>query len=232
LGTLPEKGVVFNTIVTSTLGAKIAKAYGFDVISTLTGFKFIGEQARFLEGTDRRFIFGYEESFGYVINDAVRDKDALQAMLLVSEAANYYFVTEHKTLYDKLMDIYHRYGYHSERLDNIDLVGLEGKKRINRIMDHFHKVQLKIVAGLDVIWKADYITGIQTTSTANIPIDLPSSDVVKFALADGSWFVLRPSGTEPKLKLYVAGEADSLSASQAKTDAILKAIKTLVDEID
>ena len=232
LGTLPEKGVVFNTIVTSSLGAKIAKAYGFDVISTLTGFKFIGEQARFLEGTDRQFIFGYEESFGYVINDAVRDKDALQAMLLVSEAANFYYVNEHKTLADKLMDIYRLYGYHSERLENIDLVGLEGKKRIGRIMDYFHKVQLQVVAGQDVIWKADYLSGIQTTSTSAIPIDLPASDVVKFALADGSWFVLRPSGTEPKLKLYVAGESDSLAASQAKTDAILKAIKHLVDGID
>jgi phosphoglucomutase len=130
------------------------------------------------------------------------------------------------------MDIYRLYGYHSERLENIDLVGLEGKKRIGRIMDYFHKVQLQVVAGQDVIWKADYLSGIQTTSTSAIPIDLPASDVVKFALADGSWFVLRPSGTEPKLKLYVAGESDSLAASQAKTDAILKAIKHLVDGID
>lgn len=231
LGSLPQKGVVFNTIVTSPLGAKIAESFGFEVRSTLTGFKFIGEQARFLENTDQKFLFGYEESFGYVINDAVRDKDALQAMLFASEAANFYHVSEGKTLYQKLLDLYQLYGFHQERLENIDLTGLEGKKRIERIMSHFHDITPKSVAGLKVKTKADYQKGIQETNSVATSTELPLSDVVKFILDDGSWFVLRPSGTEPKLKVYVAGSATSQKEASDKTALILAEVKAMIDQI-
>ena len=128
--TLPKKGVVFNTIVTSDFGAKIARSFGMDIISTLTGFKFIGEQARYLETDEREFIFGYEESYGYVVKDFVRDKDSLQAMLLISEAATFYYNTENKTLYEKLLDIYQKYGYYYEGLENIHLLGKTGSEKI------------------------------------------------------------------------------------------------------
>ena len=130
LNKLPKKGVVFNTVVTSNLGAIIARSYGMDVISTLTGFKFIGEQARYLENDEREFVFGYEESYGYVVKDFVRDKDSLQAILLIAEAATYYRVQENKTLYDKLIDIYKAYGYYYEGLKNIHLLGKTGSERI------------------------------------------------------------------------------------------------------
>ncbi|MCF7923871.1 MAG: phospho-sugar mutase, partial [Candidatus Izimaplasma sp.] len=123
---LPKKGVVFNTIVTSDLGAKIARTFDMEVISTLTGFKFIGEQARYLEEDEREFVFGYEESYGYVVKDFVRDKDSLQAMLLISEAANYYHNKEGKTLYDKLIDIYEEFGYYLEGLESVRLEGKAG----------------------------------------------------------------------------------------------------------
>lgn len=232
LGLLPKKGVVFNTIVTSELGAKIARAFGFEVVSTLTGFKFIGEQARLLEGTDKKFLFGYEESFGYVVNDAVRDKDALQAMLLASEAANFYHLSEGKTLVQKLMDLYQEFGFHSERLESIELVGLDGKKRINRIMAYFHAHTPTVVASIRIKSKADYLKGVIQTASEESPTGYPSSDVVKYTLEDDSWFVLRPSGTEPKLKVYVAGSAESLAKANQKTQAILLEVKAMIDAID
>ncbi|HRY77525.1 MAG TPA: phospho-sugar mutase, partial [Candidatus Izemoplasmatales bacterium] len=155
-GSLPKKGVVFNTIVTSDLGAKVARAYGMDVVSTLTGFKFIGEQARFLEGTDSRFVFGYEESYGYLIDDRVRDKDSLQSMLLVLEAATYYRVNEGKSLLDKLQELYQRFGVHLETLQNIELYGIEGAKRIDRIVDFFRNSPLSSLAGYAVKATEDY----------------------------------------------------------------------------
>jgi len=232
LGLLPKKGVVFNTIVTSELGAKIARSFGFEVVSTLTGFKFIGEQARLLEGTDKKFLFGYEESFGYVVNDAVRDKDALQAMLLASEAANFYHLSEGKTLVQKLMDLYQEFGFHSERLESIELVGLDGKKRINRIMAYFHAHTPTVVASIRIKSKADYLKGVIQTASEESPTGYPSSDVVKYTLEDDSWFVLRPSGTEPKLKVYVAGSAESLAKANQKTQAILLEVKAMIDAID
>lgn len=125
-GTLPTKGKVFNTIVTSDMGATIARSYGFDVVSTLTGFKFIGEQARLIENTDYEYVFGYEESYGYLIGDFVRDKDSVQSVLMCAEAAAYY--KEHgKTLYDVLMELYETYGFYREALVNITLKGKKGQ---------------------------------------------------------------------------------------------------------
>lgn len=231
LGTLPQKGVVFNTIVTSTIGEKIAKSFGFEVISTLTGFKFIGEQARFLEATDKKFIFGYEESFGYVINDGVRDKDALQALLLASEAASFYKYHENKTLYDVLLDIFAKYGYHSEALYNVELLGLAGKKRIDRIMEHLQKNHLKQIDSTKVVSIEDYNLRLRFVQARQETIDLPQSDVIKYILADGSWFVLRPSGTEPKLKIYAASEGCSLAESELKVKKIIDHLKRIVKKI-
>jgi len=231
LGLLPAKGRVFNTIVTSDLGAKIARSYGMEVFSTLTGFKFIGEQARFLEGTDTKFVFGYEESYGYVINDAVRDKDSLQAMLFALEAANYYMQTEKKTLNDKLMDIYREYGCYIESLQNIELYGIEGSRRIDRIVQYFRDHPLSELGGIAVQAREDYESSIRIEDHESTALTLPKSNVIKMIFVNESWVVLRPSGTEPKLKIYVGVHDTTLDKAKLQnqnlTDAILKIVKTI-----
>lgn len=231
LGTLPKKGIVYNTIVTSDLGAKIARSYGFDVVSTLTGFKFIGEQARLIENSGVEFLFGYEESYGYVVKDFVRDKDSLQAMMLAVEAANYYLIQEHKTLYDKLLDIYQEYGTHLETLHNIDLFGIEGAKRIHRIVEWFRNNPIRQIAGKRVAVLEDYETGRRLEGRSVKMLTLPKSNVIKMMLDNGDWFVLRPSGTEPKLKIYVGTTGASLEEAQLRLDSLSKAILALVEPI-
>ncbi len=232
LNILPEKGVVFNTIVTSDLGAKIARGFNMDVISTLTGFKFIGEQARYLETDERSFIFGYEESYGYVVEDFVRDKDSLQAMLLISEAATFYKNTENKTLYEKLLDIYDEYGYYYESLENIHLLGKTGSERISRIMDNFRNGELQEIIGAKVEIKEDFLLSKRFTGKEVSDIDLEKSNVIKYHLDDNSWFVLRPSGTEPKLKIYGGVIGESVADSLEKVNKLLGAVKKLVEMVN
>jgi phosphoglucomutase len=230
-GSLPNKGVVFNTIVTSDLGAKVARSYGMDVFSTLTGFKFIGEQARFLEGTESRFVFGYEESYGYLIDDRVRDKDSLQSMLLILEAATFYRVNEGKSLLDKLQELYQRFGFHLETLQNIDLYGIEGAKRIDRIVESFRQNPLVALAGYSVKTIEDYRTGLRTENGGTTPLRLPVSNVIKYIFDNDSWIVLRPSGTEPKLKIYIGVVDSSMDRAtlqnRALTEAVLKIVKQI-----
>ena len=231
LGTLPKKGVVYNTIVTSDLGAKIARSYGFEVISTLTGFKYIGEQLRMIEGTEKKFLFGYEESYGYVIKDFVRDKDAFQALLLAAEAASYYQVKEQKTLLDKLNDIFEKYGTYQEGLHNIDLFGIEGAKRIARIVEYFRNQPLTELIGQKVVIFEDYLTSVRIEGAHKSKLRYDATNAVKFILKDGSWFVLRPSGTEPKLKIYIGVQGASVEAARDELDQIGKAILKIVDRI-
>lgn len=228
---LPKKGVVFNTIVTSDLGAKIARSYGLEIISTLTGFKYIGEQARFLEKTDKEFIFGYEESYGYVIDDEVRDKDSLQALFIISEAANYYLTQENKTLYDVLNDIYKQYGYYLEGLKNIHLLGKEGQERIGRIMAFFRDNPFDEVLNTKVTKYEDFLLSKRYIGSDVEMIDLDQSDVLKYFLEDESWFVLRPSGTEPKLKIYAGVIGDSLEDSQKRVNALLEEVNKFVEKV-
>ncbi|MBO7535640.1 MAG: phospho-sugar mutase, partial [Bacilli bacterium] len=224
------KAKLFNTIVTGSLGAEIAKKHGIETFSTLTGFKYIGEQATLLEGTDTKFFFGYEESYGYVIGDFVRDKDSLQAITMISEAANYYHSIG-KTLVDVLEDLYKEYGYHQEGLVNIGLAGEEGAKKIGRILNHF---RVNNPAGFDIVAKEDYelrkrydyLEGKESNLT------LPVSNVIKFFLKDGSWFVLRPSGTEPKMKVYIACVAPSMDEAKAKVKDIENKVMKIVGDID
>ena len=231
LNKLPKKGVVFNTVVTSNLGAIIAKSYGMDVISTLTGFKFIGEQARYLENDEREFVFGYEESYGYVVKDFVRDKDSLQAILLIAEAATYYRVQENKTLYDKLIDIYKSYGYYYEGLKNIHLLGKTGSERISRIMDSFRNNNLELLNNVKVIAKEDFQLSKKYINNSVEEITLPKSNVIKYYLEDDSWFVLRPSGTEPKLKIYVGVIGTSVEHAQSKVEEIKNEVNKLVEMV-
>ena len=231
-GTLPAKGKVFNTIVTSDMGAAIARSYGFEVVSTLTGFKFIGEQARLIEDTDYEYVFGYEESYGYLIGDFVRDKDSVQSVLMCAEAAAYY--KEHgKTLYDVLMELYETYGCYREALVNITLKGKEGADKIQAILADFREFTPITVAGKEVVAVEDYKESIHTdlTNDSTTAIDLPKSNVLKYTLADGSWFVLRPSGTEPKAKVYIGVIADVIDAADAQVAKIKEDVLARVNEI-
>jgi len=229
-GTLPQKGMVYNTIVTSEFGATIAKSYGMNVVSTLTGFKFIGEQAKQIENTDYEFMFGYEESYGYVIKDFVRDKDSIQALLLISEIANIGKL-KGKSLYDYLLFLYKEYGYYFEDLVNIVLEGVEGANKIKEIMNYFRINKPKRIIGNEVVKVEDYLQSIKYENGKEITIDLPKSNVLKFTMSDGSWFVLRPSGTEPKLKVYIAVKDISLKLSKKKNEYIKREVLKIINSI-
>ena len=229
-GTLPEKGRVFDTIVSSELAAKIARSYGLETVSTLTGFKFIGEQIRLMEGTEHEYVFGYEESYGSLIGDFVRDKDAIQAVLILSEAAAYY-KARGKTLCDVLNDIYEEFGFYQEDLVNIALAGKEGSEKIQLLLSEFRNTPPTEVAGLKVTTVEDYKTSERINNGVVSKIDLPSANVLKYILEDGSWFVLRPSGTEPKAKVYISVVTDDKIATAERVEAIKKDVLAKVDMI-
>lgn len=229
-GTLPVKGMVFDTIVSSSFGSTIAKSFGMQVKSTLTGFKFIGEQAKIIEDTDYEFMFGYEESYGYVVKDFVRDKDSIQALLLISEIANVGKL-ENKTLVDYLDFLYSQHGYFIEDLVSIQLEGVTGANKIKEIMNTFRNNAPSSVFGLDIVKVEDYLESKRYVGKKEEEIALPKSNVMKFFLSDGSWFVLRPSGTEPKLKIYIGVLSDSLEVSQEKNKGIKKEVENLVNKI-
>lgn len=203
-----------------------------DVISTLTGFKFIGEQARYLEKEDREFVFGYEESYGYVIDDGVRDKDSLQAILMISEAANYYLEVENKTLNQKLNDIYEIYGYYLEGLKNVHLLGKSGQEQINKIMEYFRNTDIQTMGNKKIIKKEDYLLLKRYTNKTIETIDFDKSNVLKYFLEDESWFVLRPSGTEPKLKIYAGVIGSSVEDSKHQVEKLLKDVFEIVEKVD
>ncbi|MEH6931036.1 phospho-sugar mutase [Bacillus sp. JJ783] len=217
-GTLPENGVVLKTIVTSEIGRTIAKAYGLDTVDTLTGFKFIGEKIRqYEESGQYEFQFGYEESYGYLIRPFCRDKDAVQSVLFACEVAAYY-KSQGKTLYDGLLEVFKKYGFFREELVSLTLKGKDGAEQIQKMMATFRGNPPKEVAGLTVVAVEDYKESIITTlqDGNKEEIHLPKSNVLKYQLADGSWFCLRPSGTEPKIKFYFGVQDDSLQNSEQK----------------
>ncbi len=233
LGTLPKDGYVFTTNVSSLLPQVIAKKYGMKVEITLTGFKFIGEKARILETTGKgTYVFGFEESYGCLVKDFVRDKDSIQAILMLCEAAEYYN-NKGMDLVEALNAIYDEYGYYYETINQIELASLDGLAKIQRIMDFFRTTDIAI-KGFKILEKDDVKLGIKTDyeNDKKHKINLPSSNVIKYYLNDDNWFVLRPSGTEPKLKVYygVKGKDDKdatakLKDLQAKVLEIINLIK-------
>lgn len=229
-GKIPAHGMIYNTIVTSDFGAKIARTYGVNVHSTLTGFKFIGEQMKLIENTNETFLMGYEESYGYVIKDFVRDKDSIQAMVFASEIAN---DLKHlgKTLIDYLHELYDMYGAYREDLVSINLEGQAGEARIHDIMEYFRAYKEETFNHVAIKAKEDYLKKIRYEAGRKMVIDLPESNVVKFILDDESWFVLRPSGTEPKLKIYIALKDTSISQADEHIEVLKKAILNTVDTI-
>ncbi|WP_127581159.1 phospho-sugar mutase [Paenibacillus koleovorans] len=192
-GQLPPNGVVIKTIVTSEMGAVIAQAYGVSTLNTLTGFKYIGAKMTEFEQTgEKRFLFGYEESYGYLAGTYARDKDAVLASMLLCEAAAYY-KSQGQTLYEVLEELYRTYGTFLEALESRTMKGIDGVAAIRGIMADWRNHPPEMVGGVPVAAVQDYSLGID---------DLPQENVLKFTLADDSWFCLRPSGTEPKIKVY------------------------------
>ena len=199
-GTLPNDGIVFNSIVTSDLGKKVCEKYGVEVESTLTGFKFIGDKIREYKGK-KTFLFGYEESYGYMIKDFTRDKDGVQSSILVAEVCEYYKQCG-KTLIDVLNDIYDEHGYVEDIQESETLPGIEGQKRMESIVNQFRYENIKEIEGRKVIAKEDYLLSVRNDSNGETILTLPKSNVIKLLLDDESWIVVRPSGNEPKIKYY------------------------------
>ena len=229
-GILPANGVVLKTIVTSELGRTIAKSYGLDTIDTLTGFKFIGEKIKQYEASgEYEFQFGYEESYGYLIRPFCRDKDAVQSVLFACEVAAYY-KAQGKTLYDGLLEVFEKYGYFREGLVSLTLKGKDGAEQIQNMMTSFRENRPTEVANLEITIAEDYKASVRTKVQENVTeeIELPKSNVLKYYLADGSWFCLRPSGTEPKIKFYFGVQGDSLQHSEEKLEAIKEDIMNRV----
>lgn len=231
---LPENGVVIKTVVTSELGRVIAERHGLEAIDTLTGFKFIGEKIGEFEKTEeKRFIFGYEESFGYLKGTYARDKDAVVASMLIVEMAAFY-KKRGMNLYDALMDLYERYGYFKESLHAIKLEGITGTEKIKKVMDSYREKYPVDINGRKVVRVNDYKDS-KTTDIMNgteEKIDLPGSNVLKFILEDDSWFTLRPSGTEPKLKIYFSANGKDKEEVETKLklmeEGIVKDIMAMV----
>lgn len=215
-GMLPENGVVLKTIVTSELGRVIAEEYGLEAVDTLTGFKFIGEKMKEYEETgSKTFLFGYEESYGYLVGDFVRDKDAVQACLLAAEMATYY-KSRGMTLYDGLMEVFSKYGCYQEGLESLTLKGKAGVEQIQSILAHYRANPLQKIGGMKVIVAEDYHTQERSFLVENRreALTLPVSNVLKYTLEDGSWICMRPSGTEPKIKFYFSVKRPTLAESQ------------------
>jgi phosphoglucomutase len=229
-GTLPSNGVVLKTIVTSEIGRKIAQDYKLETIDVLTGFKFIAEKINEYESTrELTFLFGYEESYGYLIGDFARDKDAVQAALLAVEVCAYY-KKQGMSLYEGLLQVFEKYGYYQEGLRSLTLKGKEGAEQIQQILASFRSEPIQQLGDLTISMSEDYLTGLKQTSNGEEKIDLPKSNVLKYTFTDGSWVCLRPSGTEPKVKFYFGVNSNGLEESRSKLVEIEKNFMNLVDE--
>lgn len=221
------------TIVTSDLGAKIAEKNGIQVRNTLTGFKFIGEQIELSEQKqDRKFLFGYEESFGYLIAPFVRDKDAIQAATLLAEVALVCKLAG-KTLLDRLDEIYREYGYFVEELETKNFPGKDGITEMAQLVERLRQKEISQLANEPILYKEDYEFGtkkdLQTKKITELT--LPQSNVIKLILADGSWVCVRPSGTEPKFKIYYSVSAISEQSAKEKLEALKTDFHQMLTEI-
>ncbi|HEU6799659.1 TPA: phospho-sugar mutase [Streptococcus pneumoniae] len=228
-GTLPENAALCKSIVSTDLVTKIAESYGATMFNVLTGFKFIAEKIQeFEEKHNHTYMMGFEESFGYLIKPFVRDKDAIQAVLVVAELAAYYR-SRGLTLADGIEEIYKEYGYYAEKTISVTLSGVDGAEQIKAIMAKFRN-------NAPTEWNATAITVVedfkaQTATVADgtvTNLTTPPSDVFKYTLADGSWIAVRPSGTEPKIKFYIAVVGETNEESQAKIANIEAEINAFV----
>ena len=228
-GTLSSNGVMYNTVVTSALGKKVAASYGVKTEQFLTGFKFIGNRIDYYEklGSGPKFEFGYEESYGCLIAPFARDKDGLQAITMYSEMALFYYL-QGKNLGDVWEDLGKRFGYHEDKVFSLAFSGSEGSAKMKAITGVFHENPFIELDGNKVV-KVDDILKLESNDHGVISkINLPKNDVVILYFEDGSSIAVRPSGTEPKIKFYVGVVADSLEAAKAKPDILYKQLTTLL----
>ena len=216
-GTLPMNAAAVKSIVSSELPTVIAEHYGAKMVNVLTGFKFIAEQIKNYEETNAHtFMFGFEESYGYLVQPFVRDKDAIQAVLLLTEVAAH-FKSEGKTLYDGLQALYEKYGYFLEKTISVTVQGLEGPAKIKALLDGLRKEVPSNFGGIKVAVAQDFAVNQQVDSQGvTSEIGLPTSNVLKYILEDGSWIAVRPSGTEPKIKFYMGVKAATQEEAQEK----------------
>ena len=230
MGTLPDNGALCSTIVTTNLAKAIADNYGLKFIETLTGFKYIGEQIKFFEEQNTyKFIYGLEESYGCLVGDYTRDKDACGAVVMLCEVAAFYKAKQ-KTLCDAMVEVYNKYGYYMEGAHSITLKGVDGSAKIKSMMDNLRQSPIKEVAGLSVVAVRDYKEDVrkdmksgEVTSTG-----LPSSNVLYYELDNNGWFAVRPSGTEPKIKFYFGVNEKSLDDAHKKIDDIKSFVLDIV----
>ncbi|HGI2313029.1 TPA: phospho-sugar mutase [Streptococcus agalactiae] len=229
-GTLPENAALAKSIVSTELVTKIAESYGATMFNVLTGFKFIAEKIQeFEEKHNHTYMFGFEESFGYLIKPFVRDKDAIQAVLLVAEIAAYYR-SRGLTLADGIDEIYKEYGYFAEKTISVTLSGVDGAAEIKKIMDKFRENGPKQFNNTDIVLLEDFQKQTATKNDGTISnLTTPPSNVLKYTLADDSWIAVRPSGTEPKIKFYIATVGNDLADAETKIDNIEKEITTFVN---
>ncbi|KGX93804.1 phosphoglucomutase [Pontibacillus halophilus JSM 076056 = DSM 19796] len=230
---LPEDGRMIKTIVTSELGRAIADYYHIPTIETLTGFKFIGEKIQeFYDQGEGTFLFGYEESYGYLVGDFVRDKDAVQAAMLSAEMAAYW-KGEGKSLHEALHSLFDRFGYYLEGLESTTLKGKDGSEKIQSLMNHFRSTQYEQIGEFEVATVEDYEAQTKRNQASGSvkEINLPKADVIKFHLADGSWCCLRPSGTEPKIKCYFGVNTPSVEESEKKLKSLKEAFMNEMNKV-
>ena len=227
---LPENGCIVKSIVTSEIGRVIADSFDITTMDTLTGFKFICGKAReFDETGSHTYLLGYEESYGYVVGDFVRDKDAVIASMFISEMAAWY-QSKGMTLYEGLLSLWEKYGYYSDTGKSIQAEGKEGMEKIQKLMNKLRDNPPEKVAGLSVLRIEDYKEGkahnLKDGTTEDI--DFPVSNVLKYILEDKAWFCVRPSGTEPKVKFYFSTVAESQQDAEAKNQKLMDAVEKLI----
>lgn len=230
-GTLPTNAAVLKSIVSSELPTAIAKSYGATMFNVLTGFKFIAEKIQqFEEDHSHSFMFGFEESYGYLVKPFVRDKDAIQALVLIAEVAAFY-KKQGKTLYDGLQDIFAEYGYYEEKTISVTLSGLEGPSKIKAIMAKFRNEVPKTLGNVSVVQTEDFkeLTCVNVDGTVT-KMTTPPSDVLKYQMADESWVAVRPSGTEPKIKFYIGVKGASQKAANDRVAELEAAINEITAE--
>lgn len=228
---LPKNGAVIKTIVTTEMARKIAEDFNVQLIDVLTGFKYIGEKIKEFEETNSSsYLFGFEESYGYLAGNFVRDKDAVIAAALITEMTLYY-KSKGMSLYDALINLYDKYGYYKESLVSIELQGKEGQEKIGKALEYLRHSMKSTINNVRIIKKMDYKLSIEK-DLVNIEeksIKLPKSNVLKFVLEDGSWFVVRPSGTEPKMKVYLSCVRNSLKDMDEKLESFRNNIMEIIN---
>ncbi|WP_159564004.1 phospho-sugar mutase [Streptococcus halichoeri] len=229
-GTLPANAALAKSIVSTELVTKIAESYGATMFNVLTGFKFIAEKIQeFEEKHNYTYMFGFEESFGYLLKPFVRDKDAIQAVLIVAEIAAYYR-SRGLTLADGIDEIYKEYGYFAEKTISVTLSGMDGAAEIQKIMTKFREKAPKQFNSTAVQLLEDFQAQTATAADGTVsPLTTPPSNVLKYSLSDDSWFAVRPSGTEPKIKFYIATVGHSFADAEQKIAAIETEINTFID---